>query len=158
MRKWQRQPFTPRSRGRALTDARPQFGHHRGNSAIRRQGSHAVVPGFRAPFPTTGRAIVDTVCGFPPSEVAKDQTFDVPVKPANIEEHFERRRIDRERYRGQRRDRGRDCGALSRQPSVPRPTRFSCGPPKLCAVILARARSKCSKDEQIGYPVTRFDR
>src|SRR5262249_49865887 len=46
----------------------------------------------------TGRAIVDTVLGFPPSELAKDQTFGVQVTPASIDEHFERRRIVRERY------------------------------------------------------------
>jgi hypothetical protein len=46
----------------------------------------------------TGRAIVDTVLGFPPSELAKDQTFGLQVTPANIEEYFERRRLDRERY------------------------------------------------------------
>ena|SRR5215831_1113040 len=45
-----------------------------------------------------GRAIVDTVLGFPPSELAKDETSGVQVTPANIEEHFERRRFDRERY------------------------------------------------------------
>ena len=46
----------------------------------------------------TGRAIVDMVLGFPPSELAKDQTFGVQVTPANIDEYFEHRRIDRERY------------------------------------------------------------
>jgi hypothetical protein len=46
-----------------------------------------------------GRAILDTVVGFPPSELSKDLTFGVQVTPAtNIEEYFERRRIDRERY------------------------------------------------------------
>ena len=30
----------------------------------------------------TGRAIVDTVLGFPPSELAKDETFGVQVTPA----------------------------------------------------------------------------
>jgi hypothetical protein len=85
-----------------------------------------VVPGFRAPFPTTGRAIVDTVCG-KPSELGKDQTFGVRVKPANIEEHFQRRRIDRERYIAANTEtEGRDCGfpvepgTLADQPSCVR--------------------------------------
>jgi hypothetical protein len=100
-----------------------------------------VVPGFRAPFPTTGRAIVDMVCGFPPSELAKDQTFDVRVKPANIEEHFERRHIARERYIAANAETEAEIAALYHGNPVSRvELRFSCGPPKLCAVILGEIK------------------
>jgi hypothetical protein len=73
----------------------------------------------------TGRAIVDAVLGFPPSELAKDQTFGVQPTPANIDEYFERRRIERERYLAANPEIEADCRALSGQGGAARPARFS---------------------------------
>jgi hypothetical protein len=88
----------------------------------------------------TGRAIVDTVLGFPPSELVKDQTFGVQLTPANIDEYFERRRIDRERYLAANPEIEAEIAALYQGKPVPRvePDTLT-ESPKPCAAILARA-------------------
>jgi hypothetical protein len=146
MRKWQRQPFTPRSRGRGLSNARPQWDFSGYNSvtteAIPPFGGKDRMRWYQGSVhlsqPRVARLWTRSA-GFPPSELAKDQTFGVQVKPANIEEHFERGRIARERHIAANTE---TEGVLSRQASVPRRTGFSCGPPKLCAVILAKGEIK----------------
>src|SRR5262249_16008679 len=46
----------------------------------------------------TGRALVDQILALPPSELRDDETFGAQITSANIEEHFERRRLAREQY------------------------------------------------------------
>src|SRR5262249_4119735 len=99
----------------------------------------------------TGRAIVDAVLGFPPSEHAKDQTFGVQVTPANIDEYFERRHIDRARYLAANSEIEAEIAALYQGKPVSRvqPDALA-GLTKPCAAILARG--------EIGiYPVTCVD-
>jgi len=85
----------------------------------------------------TGRAIVDTVLGFPPSELGKDQTFGVQVTPANIDEYFEHRRIDRERYLAANPEIEAEIATLYQGKTVPRvqPDALA-GLPKPCAATL----------------------
>jgi hypothetical protein len=86
----------------------------------------------------TGRAIVDTVLGFPPSELAQDQTFGVQLTPANIDEYFERRRIDRERYLAANPEIEAEIAALYQGKPVPRGQPDAVArPPKACAATLA---------------------
>ena len=91
----------------------------------------------------TGRAIVDTVLGFPPSELAKDQTFGVQVTPANIDEYFERRRLDRKRYLAANPEIEAEIAALYQGKAVPRvqPDALA-GLPKPCAATLTTGEAK----------------
>jgi hypothetical protein len=91
----------------------------------------------------TGRAIVDTVLGFPPSELAKDQTFGVQVTPANIDEYFEHRRIDRERYLAANPEIKAEIATLYQGKTVPgvQPDALA-RPPKPCATTLATGEAK----------------
>jgi len=91
----------------------------------------------------TGGAIVDTVLGFAPSELAKDQTFGVQVTPANIEEHFGRRRIARERYLAANPEIEAEIAMLHQGKTVPRVQPDSlAGLPKPCAATLATGETK----------------
>jgi hypothetical protein len=91
----------------------------------------------------TGRAIVDTVLGFPPSELAQDQTFGVEVTPANFGEHFERRRLDRERYLAANPEIEAEIVAPYQGKAVPRRQPDSlAGLPKPCAATLATGEIK----------------
>jgi len=86
---------------------------------------------------------VDTVLGFPPSELAKDETFGVLVTPANIDEHFERRRIARERYLAANPEIEAKITTLYQGKTVPRVQPDSlAGLPKPCAATLANGRGQ----------------
>ena len=91
----------------------------------------------------TGRAIVDTVLGFLPSELAKDQTFGVQVTPANIDEYCERRRLDRKRYLTANPEIEAEIAALYQGKAVPRvqPDALA-GLPKPCAATLTTGEAK----------------
>jgi hypothetical protein len=87
----------------------------------------------------TGRAIVDTVLGFPPSELAEDQTFGVQVAPASIDEHFEHRHIDRARYLAANPEIEAEIAELYRGKPVSRVQPDALAAlPKPCVAILAR--------------------
>jgi len=91
----------------------------------------------------TGRTIVDTVLGFSPSELAKDQTFGVQLTSANIDEHFERRRIARERYLAANPEIEAEIAALYQGKPVPRGQPDALArPPKPCAATLATGEAK----------------
>jgi len=91
----------------------------------------------------TGRAIVDTVLGFAPSELGKDQTFGVQVTPASIDEHFERRRIARERYLAANPEIEAEIATLYQSKTVPRVQPDSLARlPKPCAATLATGEAK----------------
>jgi hypothetical protein len=91
---------------------------------------------------------MDTVLGFPPSELAKDETFGVQVTPANIDEYFEHGRIDRERYLAANPEIEAEIAALY-QASRCRAARPMLSPdhPSRARQRWQRARSKCNDDE-----------
>ena len=86
---------------------------------------------------------MDTVLGFPPSELAKDETFGVQVTPANIDEYFEHGRIDRERYLAANPEIEAEIAALYQGKPVPRGQLDALPrPPKPCAATLATGEIK----------------
>ena len=86
---------------------------------------------------------MDTVLGFPPRELANHQTFGVQLILANIEEYFERRRIDRERYLAAHPEIESEIAALYQGKPMPRSQPDALAtPPKLCAAMLATREIK----------------
>ena len=88
----------------------------------------------------TGGAVVENLLGLPPSEFVDGQSFGVQLTPANIGEHFGRRRIDRERYLAANPEIESEIAALY-QGKSPRDDQREAvvGPVRSCAAILENA-------------------
>ena len=122
---------------------RLQFGDDRGHSAIRQQGSHAVVSGFRALFPPDG----SHDRGYRPriftERAWQGPNFRRAGDTGNIDEYFEHRRLARERCLAANPEIGTEIATLYQGKTVPRVQPDSlAGLPKPCAATLANGRGQ----------------